>query len=72
MANPANTYEITNPAWYVWLSNKRAHTCSCGHVQWAHWPNGICAHCKCERCDADPVPPVRLTVEVVPTNPQVS
>lgn len=21
--------------------------CECGHVTWAHWPNGRCAHCEC-------------------------
>lgn len=58
------TYEQTNPEWWKWIGNKRAHTCSCGHVQWVHWPNGKCAHCNCTRNDAEPMPPLRITVKL--------
>lgn len=23
------------------------YVCDCGHVSWAHWGNGRCAHCNC-------------------------
>jgi len=47
---------FSNPAYLQWLNSKKAHTCSCGHVQWAHWENGKCAHCACVKCDAKPMP----------------
>ena len=31
-----------------WLTQTR-YFCPCGHVEWAHWPNGRCAHCVCNR-----------------------
>ena len=56
--------EITNPLWYAWISNKRAHTCSCGHVSWVHWANGKCAHCNCACNDAKKEPPVKVTIQL--------
>lgn len=29
-----------------WLLNTHYY-CPCGHVEWAHYKNGICAHCNC-------------------------
>jgi len=29
-----------------WLENVH-YMCSCGHVEWAHYSNGRCAHCNC-------------------------
>lgn len=51
-------------AYTEWLANKRWHTCSCGHVEWVHWPNGKCAHCDCKHYDGKPPPPPEDTIEV--------
>ena len=39
-----------------WLSIKRHHTCTCSHVEWAHWDNGTCGHCVCNNYDGKPDP----------------
>ena len=44
------------PTWSAWIADKRAHTCTCGHVSWAHWANGRCAHCACVSNNAEPEP----------------
>lgn len=46
-----------------WLSNPKAHTCSCQHVAWAHWSNGKCAHCNCESYDGEPDPSAKGSVQ---------
>jgi len=38
-----------------WLANVH-YMCSCGHVQWAHHPNGRCAHCNCTQYNGEPRP----------------
>jgi hypothetical protein len=31
------------------ISIKDVKDCECGHVPWAHWNNGQCAHCDCKK-----------------------
>lgn len=42
--------------WWFWIARKRSHTCTCGHVEWAHHRNRKCAHCKCDDYDGKPNP----------------
>jgi hypothetical protein len=38
-----------------WLENVH-YMCSCGHVEWAHYSNGRCAHCNCTSYKGEPRP----------------
>ena len=35
-----------------WLMSNH-YMCSCSHVEWAHHPNGQCAHCICRHYNGE-------------------
>jgi hypothetical protein len=44
--------------WRRWIAVPRDHTCTCSHVEWAHYVHttGICMHCPCRRYNGKPNP----------------